>query len=51
MRLFGWIFTALGVCGLVAVVSGATWHWFTMVVCGVMAWVSFSEGRKEMCDG
>lgn len=46
-RVFGWIFTALGMTGIVAVAVGAYWHWFTVVVSVVMAWCCFHEARKE----
>lgn len=29
-RVFGWIWVALGVTGIVAVAVGAYWHWFTV---------------------
>lgn len=47
-RVFGWVFSALGVGALVGVVGyGAYWHWFTVGVCVVMAWSCFYEARKE----
>ena len=48
MRVFGWIFVALGLMGLVGIVGyGAWWHGLTVGMCAVMAWCCFSEGRKE----
>ena len=46
-RVFGWIWVALGVTGIVAVAVGAYWHWFTVCVCAVMAWCCFHEAREE----
>lgn len=46
-RVFGWIFTALGVTGIMAVAVGAYWHWFTVGMCALMAWCCFHEAREE----
>lgn len=46
--IFGWIFTVLGVCALVGVVFyGASWHWFTVGACTLLAWLCFAEAREE----
>ncbi len=46
--IFGWIFTVLGVCGLVGIVFyGAYWHWFTVGACTLMAWLCFAEAKEE----
>ena len=46
--IFGWIFTVLGMCALVGVVFyGASWHWFTVGVCALMAWGCFHEAHEE----
>ena len=46
-KAFGWVFTVLGVMGLVGVVMGATWHWLTVGMCALMAWCCFATARKE----
>lgn len=46
-RVFGWIWVALGVTGIVAVAVGAYWHGFTVGVCAVMAWCCFHEAHEE----
>lgn len=46
-RVFGWIFVAVGLMGLVGVVGcGAWWHWFTVVMCAVIAWCCFNDTEK-----
>ena len=32
-RVFGWMWVALCVAGIVAVAVGAHWHWFTAGIC------------------
>ena len=44
-RVFGWIWVALGVTGIVAVAVGAYWHGFTVGVCAVMALCCFHEAH------
>lgn len=47
-KIFGWVFTTLGVGALVGVVGyGAYWHWFTVGVCALMAWGCFREAHEE----
>lgn len=47
-RVFGWVFAALGVCALVGVVFyGASWHWFAVGACMLLAWLCFAEAREE----
>ena len=46
-RVFGWIWVALGVAGIVAVAMGAYWHWFTVGASALMAWCCFHEAHEE----
>jgi hypothetical protein len=46
--IFGWISTVLVVCALVGVVFyGASWHWFTVGACTMLAWMCFADAREE----
>ena len=46
--IFGWIFTVLGMCALVGVVFyGASWHWFTVGACTLLAWLCFVDAGKR----
>lgn len=48
MRVFGWIWVALGVMGIIGVICcKAWWHLYTVVLCVVMTWVCFREGRED----
>ena len=47
-RVFGWIFTVLGVGALVGIIGwGAYWHWLTVAMCGLMAWMLAAEAKRE----
>lgn len=47
-RVFGWVFVALGLVGIIGIVGyGATWQLLMVGACALMAWSCFSEARKE----
>lgn len=47
-RVFGWLFVALGLVGIIGIVGyGATWQLLMVGACALMAWSCFSEARKE----
>ena len=47
-RLFGWLFVALGLVGIIGIVGyGATWQLLMVGACALMAWSCFSEAHKE----
>ena len=50
-RVFGWIFTVLGVGALVGIIGwGAYWHWLTVAMCGLMAccfYTAHEESTKK----
>lgn len=41
-RVFCWVFAALGV-----VFYGASWLWFTVGACTLLAWLCFAEAMEE----
>ena len=46
-RVFGWVWVALCVAGIVAVAVGAHWHWFTAAASALMAWGCFAEAKER----
>lgn len=46
-KVFGWVFAVLGAGAVVCAVCGARHQLLTAALCGVMAWVSFAEAKRE----
>lgn len=45
--VFAWVFGVLGACAIVGVMCGAWWHWFTAVMCVLLAWMLAAEAKRE----
>lgn len=46
-KVFGWVFAVLGAGAVACAVCGARHQLLTAALCGVMAWVSFVEAKRE----
>ena len=46
MKLFEYVFEALGTTAAIAIALGAYWHIFTLGTCALMVW-SLKEERKK----
>ena len=47
MKMFEYVFEALGTTAAIAIALGAYWHIFTLGACALMVWSIKSEGKSK----